>query len=76
VVYRIKIDAFPTGNLFKRGHRLRIDVASSNFPHFDLNPNSGEAEGHMERIRTARNRVYLDRSRPSHLILPLIPKRA
>jgi hypothetical protein len=74
-VYRIAIDAFPTGNLFKRGHRLRVDVSSSNFPHFDLNPNSGEAEGRMETIRVAQNRVYLDRARPSHVLLPVIPLR-
>ena len=44
-VYAITIELFPTGNLFRRGHRLRLDIASSNFPHFDVNPNSGEPEG-------------------------------
>jgi hypothetical protein len=74
-VYRVAIDAFPTGNLFMRGHRLRIDVSSSNFPHFDLNPNSGEPEGRMQTIRIAENRVYMDRARPSHVLLPVIPRR-
>ena len=44
-VYAIKVTAFPTSNLFKRGHRIRLDVSSSNFPHFDVNPNTGAAEG-------------------------------
>jgi putative CocE/NonD family hydrolase len=75
VIYKIRLDAFPTGNLFKRGHRLRVDISSSNFPHFDVNPNSGEPEGHAFNPRVATNRVYLDREHPSHVILPLTPKR-
>ena len=43
-VYAIRIDAFPTSNRFKRGHRIRIDISSSNFPHFDANPNTGDPE--------------------------------
>ena len=74
-VYRVRIDAFPTSNLFKRGHRLRIDISSSNFPHFDVNPNSGEPEGHAEKMRSARNRIYVDAAHPSHVLLPVIPKR-
>jgi len=74
-VYPIRIDAFPTSNLFKRGHRIRIDVSSSNFPHFDVNPNTGDPEGQASEWRVATNRVYLDRARPSHVVLPLIPHR-
>ena len=75
-VYRIRIDAFPTSNLFARGHRVRIDISISNFPHFDINPNSGEEEGRAAKMRVATNRVYLDRERCSHVRLPLTPKRA
>jgi hypothetical protein len=74
-VYPIRIDAFPTSNLFKRGHRIRVDVSSSNFPHFDVNPNTGDPEGTVSQWRVATNRVYLDRTRPSHVVLPLIPRR-
>ena len=74
-VYPIHIDAFPTGNLFRRGHRIRIDISSSNFPHFDANPNTGEPEAKAESTRVATNVVYMDVSRPSHLILPVIPSR-
>ena len=72
-VYRITIDAFPTSNLFKAGHRIRLDVSSSNFPHFDANPNTGEPEGRATTARVATNRVYLDRQRPSHVVLPIVP---
>jgi hypothetical protein len=72
-VYAITIELFPTGNLFRPGHRLRLDVASSNFPHFDVNPNSGEPEGAMEHPRVAHNRVFADAARPSHIVLPIMP---
>jgi putative CocE/NonD family hydrolase len=72
-VYRVKVEAFPTANLFKRGHRIRLDVSSSNFPHFDVNPNTGAPEGTGLDRRVARNTVFMDAGRPSHVILPLIP---
>jgi uncharacterized protein len=75
-IYEIEIELFPIGNLFRRGHRLRLDIASSNFPHFDVNPNSGEPEGAMEQPRIARNRVFADTEHPSHLVLPVIPSGA
>ena len=72
-VYAITIELFPTANLFCSGHRLRLDISSSNFPHFDVNPNSGEPEGSWQRPRIARNRVFADTDRPSHILLPIIP---
>ena len=74
-VYRIKVEAFPTSNLFKRGHRIRLDVSSSNFPHFDVNPNTGAPEGTGLTRRVARNTVFMDAEHPSHMLLPTIPKR-
>ncbi len=72
-IYEIKIEPFPTSNLFKAGHRIRLDISSSNFPHFDVNPNTGEPEGQNRRTAVATNRVYVDRDRPSHILLPTIP---
>jgi putative CocE/NonD family hydrolase len=74
--YEITVSCFPTANLFKAGHRIRLDVSSSNFPHFDVNPNTGAPEGQGLTRRVARNGVYVDSGRPSHLLLPIIPKRA
>ena len=64
-VYAITIELFPVANLFCRGHRLRLDISSSNFPHFDVNPNSGEPEGEWLQVRIARNRVFVEAGRPS-----------
>jgi uncharacterized protein len=75
-VYEITIELFPVANLFCRGHRLRLDISSSNFPHFDVNPNSGEAEGEWQQPRIARNRVFVEAARPSHILLPVIPRHA
>jgi putative CocE/NonD family hydrolase len=72
-VYRIQVELFPVANRFCRGHRLRLDISSSNFPHFDVNPNSGEPEGSFEHPRVAHNRVFVDRARPSQILLPVIP---
>src|SRR5712671_5855549 len=72
-VCAITIELFPIANLFCRGHRLRLDISSSNFPHFDVNPNSGEPEGAWQQPRIARNRVFAEAARPSHILLPIIP---
>jgi putative CocE/NonD family hydrolase len=72
----VTIDAFPTSNLFKRGHRIRVDISSSNFPHFDVNPNTGDPEGLGQTRQIARNTLFLDARRPSRVILPIIPARA
>jgi hypothetical protein len=59
-------------NLFLPGHRIRIDISSSNFPKFDVNPNTGEAEGMARRRRVVTNTVFCDAAHPSHVVLPLI----
>ena len=71
-VYRVRIALPPTSNLFKAGHRIRIDIASSNFPRFDVNPNTGEPMGRHTRTVEARNTVYTDRDHPSHVVLPIV----
>jgi putative CocE/NonD family hydrolase len=71
----VRVDAFPTSNLFKAGHRIRIDISSSNFPHFDVNPNTGAPEGLGLTRQVARNTLFVDAARPSRVILPIIPRR-
>jgi hypothetical protein len=71
---RFEIDLWVTSNLFKRGHRIRLEVSSSNFPRFDRNPNSGKAFGTDTELLSARQTVFHDAERPSHLILPVIPR--
>jgi hypothetical protein len=74
-LYKIRVSAFPTSNLFVAGHRIRLDVSSSNFPHFDVNPNTGEPEGRWRQMRVARNTVFMDAAHPSSVLLPVIPAR-
>jgi putative CocE/NonD family hydrolase len=71
-VTRIRITLFPTANLFLPGHRIRLDISSSNFPKFDVNPNTGEPEGMARRKRIAMNTVFADAARPSRVLLPLL----
>lgn len=72
-VVKITVRAFATANLFARGHRIRLDVSSSNFPKFDVNPNTGASEGTGRVKRVARNSLHLSAEHPSHLRLSLVP---
>jgi hypothetical protein len=71
-IYQLCIRPFPTSNLFQVGHRIRLDISSSNFPHFDLNFNTGEPEGMATHVRKAHNRVFVDQQRASFVLLPVI----
>ena len=69
----ITITLYPTANVFKKGHRIRLDVSSSNYPRFDVNPNTGDPLGDYRRMVPADNTVHHDASHPSRVILPVIP---
>jgi len=73
-VYKATIHLYPTSNVFAKGHRIRVDVSSSNFPRFDVNPNTGEPLQQHRRMIAADNTVYLGGERASHIVLPVIPK--
>ncbi len=72
-VYEFEVRLYPTSNVFKKGHRIRVDIAGSNFPRFDVNPNTGEPLNDNRREVKAINTIYHDKSRPSHILLPVIP---
>jgi uncharacterized protein len=72
-VYPFTIEPFPTANVFKKGHRIRVDISSSNFPRFDVNPNTGEPLGRNRRMVSADNTIHHSAVLPSHIILPLAP---
>ena len=72
-VYEYRIEVGVTGNLFRAGHRIRLQVSSSNFPRFDRNPNTGNEFGIDQELRAARQTVYHGPRHPSHLRLPVIP---
>ena len=73
-IYAYTIDLWSTSFVFQPGHRIRVDIASANFPRFDLNPNTGEPLQQHRRMLVADNTVFHDSKRPSHVLLPVIPK--
>ncbi|MBI3743928.1 MAG: CocE/NonD family hydrolase [Chloroflexi bacterium] len=73
-VYPYTIDLYATSNLFKAGHRIRVEISSSNFPRFDRNLNTGGVNATESVGVRAQQHVYHDRLRPSHIILPVIPR--
>ena len=75
-VREVVVDLCATGHLFAAGHRLRLEVSSSDFPRFDRNLNTGRTSGTDEHGAVARQTVYHDRRHPSHLTLPLPPREA
>lgn len=72
-IYPMTIKLYPTSNIFKKGHRIRLDLSSSNFPRFDVNPNTGEPLGDHRRTAIATNTILHDREHPSQIVLPVIP---
>jgi uncharacterized protein len=72
-VYEFTVRPFPTANVFKKGHRIRLDISSSNFPRFDVNPNTGEPLGQNRRMITANNTIYHSPARASQVLLPIVP---
>jgi putative CocE/NonD family hydrolase len=75
-VAALTITLYPTANVFKKGHRLRIDVSSSNYPRFDVNPNTGDPLGDYRRMVTADNTVHHEAGHASHVVVPVIPRAA
>ena len=64
----------PTGNVFARGHRIRIEISSSYYPYYLRNPNTGKDNIALAtKFQTARQTVFHDAERPSHVVLPVIP---
>ena len=73
VVDEFVIDLWVTSNLFKKGHAIRVEISSSNFPRFDRNLNTGAPTADDASPRLAQQRIYHDSARPSRLVLPVIP---
>ena len=71
--YEYKIEVWPTSNLFAAGHQIRLEISSSNFPHYDRNLNTGLSSGADDKMIDARQTVYHDRAHPSSVTLPIMP---
>jgi putative CocE/NonD family hydrolase len=71
--YQFAITLYPTSNVFQKGHQIRLHISSSNFPRFDVNPNTGGPLGREHVSHTAVQTVFHDAGHPSHVLLPVIP---
>jgi hypothetical protein len=71
--YEFTIELYPTALVFMPGHRIRVDISSSNFPRFDVNPNTGEPLNGHRQWRAAINTIFHDPEHPSRIILPAVP---
>jgi len=72
-IYQFTITFYPTSNRFMRGHQIRLDLSSSNFPRFDVNPNTGRPLGEPGPVVVADNSIYHDVVHLSHIVLPIVP---
>jgi putative CocE/NonD family hydrolase len=73
-VYAYTIDLWATSNVFKAGHRIRLEISSSNFPRFDRNPNTGGALATETELLPAIQTIHHNGTYPSHVTLPIIPR--
>jgi uncharacterized protein len=73
-VYEYIIDLWSTSMVLQPGHRLRIEIASANFPRFDRNPNTGQALFSDTELQAATQTIFHDATHPSHVVLPVIPR--
>lgn len=74
-IYKLTVDLWATSNVFLAGHRMRLEISSSNFPRFDRNLNTGESPESGMRFVKATNTIFHDRKHPSALILPVVVRR-
>jgi len=73
--YKFTLDLWSTSNLFRKGHRVRLEISSSNFPRFDRNLNTGEDATSARKSVPATNTIYHDAEHPSALVLPIVPSQ-
>lgn len=71
-IYEYDIELTGTANVFKPGHKIRIDITSSNFPQFDRNPNTGDPLGSSSKVRVANQTIHHGGARLSHILLPVV----
>ena len=72
-IYRYQIDCWSTAQVFRAGHRIAVQIASSGFPKYDRNLNTGESLATGTRMAVAQQRIYHDAAHPSCIMLPIVP---
>ena len=74
-IYGYKLDLWNTCQTFKQDHRIRLQIASTSFPKYDRNPQTGEELGKTTKLQSAEQKIFHDREHPSHVVLPIVPKK-
>jgi len=72
-VYKYTIDLWSVSHVFKQGHKIQVEISSSNFPKYDRNPNTGHKFGEDDELQEATQTIYHNRRYPSHVVLPVLP---
>jgi len=73
-IYELKVDRLLTSNVFKKGHRIRLQISGAFFPHFSRNLQTGESEITSSKTKRGLIRIYTDKEHPSAVTLPIIPR--
>ena len=73
-VAEIVVDLVATANLFRAGHRIRVEIAASNWPRFDRNPQTGGVVAEATELRPASQTIFHDATRPSRIVLPIVAR--
>ena len=71
-VYEYTIDLWSLSHVFQKGHRIQVEISSSNFPMYDRNPNTGHRFGEDARLQKARQTIHHNSQYPSHITLPVV----
>ncbi|MBS1840230.1 MAG: CocE/NonD family hydrolase [Acidobacteria bacterium] len=71
-IYKITVDMWATSNVFLPGHKLRLEISSSDFPRFDRNLNTGDEQASATKMVKATSMIFHDKDHPSALVLPVI----
>ena len=71
-VYEYTIDLWSVSHVFQKGHKIQVEISSSNFPKYDRNPNTGHRFGEDAILQKATQTIYHDSQYPSHIILPIV----
>ena len=72
-VYEYTVDLWSVSHVFQKGHKIQVEISSSNFPKYDRNPNTGHKFGEDAELEKASQTIYHDSQNPSHIILPVVP---
>ena len=73
-VYEYTIDLWATSNVFQKGHQIRVEISSSNFPRFDRNTNTGNTIANDSTFKPAMQTILHSSQYPSHITLPIVPR--